>query len=117
MLHVVPWLQVTIGSQQLSASHSVAQHVEVVEAAAKESRLLALLEKYHASRKNRVIVFVLYKKEAVRMEQLLQRKGWNVAAVHGDLSQQQRTQVRCAAFNLKGLDLKPHMRAAFSCEP
>ena len=55
-----------IGSQDLAASHSVRQVVEIVEDAQKESRLDALLRQYHASRKNRVLVFALYKKVQAR---------------------------------------------------
>lgn len=74
--------QVTIGSQDLAASHSITQHVEVIEPHARDGRLLDLLQQYHGAkgRKNRVIIFVLYKKEAPRVEQLLTRKGWKVGA-------------------------------------
>ena len=37
-----------------------------------------------------VLIFALYKKEAARLEGFLQYKGYNVRAIHGDLSQ-----VRC----------------------
>jgi ATP-dependent RNA helicase DBP3 len=58
----------------------------------RDAKLLRLLEKHHgATRKNRVLVFVLYKKEAPKVEQLLRRAGWNAAAVHGDASQAART--------------------------
>ncbi|KAF6260407.1 P-loop containing nucleoside triphosphate hydrolase protein [Scenedesmus sp. NREL 46B-D3] len=84
-------VKVTIGSQDLAASHSVTQLVEVVEQHQRDDRLLALLGKYHSSRSNRIIIFVLYKKEAPRVEALLSRKGWKAAAIHGDISQTQRT--------------------------
>lgn len=57
------------------------QVVEVIDARARDDRLLELLKKYHSSRTNRVIIFVLYKKEAPRVEQLLTRKGWKVGIV------------------------------------
>ncbi|RVW34730.1 DEAD-box ATP-dependent RNA helicase 5 [Vitis vinifera] len=54
--------------------------------------------------RNRVLVFVLYKKEAARVENMLQRRyspficycfhlprGWNVVSIHGDKAQQART--------------------------
>lgn len=67
--------------------------MEVVEGNARDDRLLTLLQQHHGSkgRKNRIIIFVLYKKEAPRVEALLSRKGWNAAAIHGDISQAQRT--------------------------
>jgi hypothetical protein len=52
-------VKVTIGSQDLAASHSVTQLVEVVEQHQRDDRLLALLGKYHSSRSNRIIIFVL----------------------------------------------------------
>jgi ATP-dependent RNA helicase DBP3 len=52
-------VKVTIGSQDLAASHSVTQLVEVVEQQQRDDRLLALLGKYHSSRSNRIIIFVL----------------------------------------------------------
>lgn len=55
------------------------QIVEVIEPTARDSRLDELLRKYHASRKNRVLVFVLYKKEAARVEAMLRKKGWKVS--------------------------------------
>ena len=36
---------------------------------------------------NRVLVFVLYKKEATRIEEVLQRQGWKVTSVQGDKTQ------------------------------
>ena len=83
--------KVTIGSEDLAASHTVKQIVEVVDGAGRDRLLDSLLNKYHSSRKNRVIIFVLYKKEAARVESMLQKRGWNAAAVHGDISQAQRT--------------------------
>ncbi|KAK9820507.1 hypothetical protein WJX72_011094 [[Myrmecia] bisecta] len=84
-------VKVTIGSQDLSASHSVTQVVEVIDPQKRDARIIELLQQYHSSRKNRIILFVLYKKEATRVESMLTRKGWKAVAVHGDISQQQRT--------------------------
>lgn len=67
------------------------QTVEVIDPQQRDRRIEELLRKHHASRKNRIIIFVLYKKEAARVEAMLGRKGWSAVAVHGDASQQQRT--------------------------
>ncbi|OQR88668.1 DEAD/DEAH box RNA helicase [Thraustotheca clavata] len=83
-------VKVTIGSDDLAASENVTQIVEVVDEYGRDSKLDSLLKKYHSSRKNRVLVFVLYKKEAVRVETMLNRKGWKCTAIHGDKGQQQR---------------------------
>ena len=84
-------VRVAVGSLDLAANRNVSQLVEVVDPSSKEQRLLQLLKEYHASRSNRVLIFALYKKEASRLESLLRGKGFHVGAIHGDLSQAQRT--------------------------
>lgn len=61
-------LRVTVGSEELCANHRVTQIVEVVQQFEKDRKLFALLEKYHASRRNRILIFVLYKKEAADLQ-------------------------------------------------
>ena len=85
-----PYAKVTVGSDDLSASHSVKQIVEVCEPDERDGKLIPLLGKYHKSRKNRILIFVLYKKEAARVEQFLNRKGFPCVAVHGDMGQRDR---------------------------
>ena len=84
-------VKVTIGNPELAASATVKQIVQVVEPNVRDGLLLDLLSKYHSSKKNRVLVFVLYKKEAARVEEFLKRKGWPCSAIHGDMSQEART--------------------------
>ena len=52
----------------------------MIEPQRRDQRIDELLQKYHKTRKNRVIVFVLYKKEASRVEAQLGKKGWKVRA-------------------------------------
>eukprot|EP01125_Pyxidicula_operculata_P009261 TRINITY_DN305_c0_g2_i1.p1 TRINITY_DN305_c0_g2~~TRINITY_DN305_c0_g2_i1.p1 ORF type:complete len:516 (-),score=161.60 TRINITY_DN305_c0_g2_i1:37-1584(-) len=85
-------IKVTIGSDSLSANKRVEQIVEVIDSDARDKRLLELLNEYHKSRKNRVLVFALYKKEASRLESFLNNKGWKSVSIHGDKSQAHRTQ-------------------------
>ncbi|CAK9436803.1 uncharacterized protein LODBEIA_P13250 [Lodderomyces beijingensis] len=87
--------KVTIGDRdELSANKRITQIVEVLDDKfQKEKKLISLLHKYQATgtQNNKILVFALYKKEASRIENLLHRHGFKVAAIHGDLSQQQRT--------------------------
>ncbi|KAJ2367585.1 RNA-dependent ATPase [Coemansia sp. RSA 2611] len=83
-------VHVSIGADELAINERVEQIVEVIDGKQKSFRLLELLKKYHKTRKNRVLVFALYKKEAGRLEEMLQRKGYNCVAIHGDKSQNQR---------------------------
>ncbi|KNC78261.1 hypothetical protein SARC_09300 [Sphaeroforma arctica JP610] len=83
--------KVTIGSDDLQATTSVTQVVEVIDRNEKDKKLTALMKKHHNG-KNRILIFVLYKKEAPRVERFLQQKGYKCGAVHGDLNQYQRTE-------------------------
>ncbi|CAA7411009.1 unnamed protein product [Spirodela intermedia] len=85
-------VKVVVGSEDLAANHDVMQIVEVLDDQSRDKRLVSLLEKYHTSKSNRVLVFVLYKKEAARVETMLQRRGWKVVSVHGDKAQNARTE-------------------------
>jgi len=84
-------IRVTIGSEDLAAGTNITQTVEVIDDQARFSRLTKLLAQHHHTRKNRIIIFVLYKKEAARIESRLQQKGWNCVSIHGDKSQDMRT--------------------------
>lgn len=84
-------IKVVVGSEDLAANHDVMQIVEVLEDTSRDRRLVSLLEKYHQSQRNRVIVFVLYQKEADRVERMLQGRGWKVVAIHAGKPQSTRT--------------------------
>jgi len=84
-------VKVVIGDIELTANKRITQIVDVVDPKDKNQILIGLLEKYHKSRQNRILIFTLYKKEATRVEKYLWDKGWKVAAIHGDKSQTDRT--------------------------
>ncbi|KAJ3090847.1 RNA-dependent ATPase [Physocladia obscura] len=85
-------VHITVGSKDLSANVDIEQRVEVlVDNRAKENRLISLLRDYHKSRKNRIMIFALYKKEAARLEQFVRGLGYNANAIHGDLTQDKRS--------------------------
>ncbi|KAK9460349.1 P-loop containing nucleoside triphosphate hydrolase protein [Lipomyces oligophaga] len=91
-------VKVMIGDREseLKANSRIEQIVEVVDPREKENRLLQVLKQYipnprQHQKDNKILIFALYKKEASRVEQMLTRRGYNIAAIHGDLSQVQRT--------------------------
>lgn len=84
-------IRVTVGSEDLQAGSRITQTVEVIEDRARERKLIELLKKYHANGKDRVLIFVLYKKEAPRIESSIQRQGWSCGSIHGDKTQDMRT--------------------------
>ncbi|CAK7263788.1 RNA-dependent ATPase [Sporothrix epigloea] len=81
------------GAVELQANARIAQSVEVIDQRAKERRVLAIIkqEQRGKAKNDRILVFCLYKKEAVRVENFLQGQGVNVCSIHGDLRQEQRT--------------------------
>jgi ATP-dependent RNA helicase DBP3 len=85
-------IKVNVGSESLAANLAVTQIVEVIDNKEKDRRLIQLLEKYHKTRKNKVLVFALYKKEASRLENFLQNRGYKVVSIHGDMTQLARNQ-------------------------
>lgn len=88
-------VKISIGdTDELTANKHIKQIVEVIEPMEKRGKLLELLEKYLSGSKkhDRILIFALYKKEAARVERDLRYHGYDVAALHGDLSQAQRTE-------------------------
>jgi ATP-dependent RNA helicase DBP3 len=83
-------IKVTIGSDDLAASKTITQIVEVVEERDRDKLALGLLKKYHSGG-DKVLLFVLYKKEASRVEKYLQYAGYTCCSIHGDKSQEART--------------------------
>ncbi|CAO2654330.1 Nn.00g110630.m01.CDS01 [Neocucurbitaria sp. VM-36] len=95
-------VKITIGdnvSGELRANVRIKQLVEVVDPRDKEQRLLQLLKQYQSGKNkdDRILVFCLYKKEAVRIENFIRMKGFRVGGIHGDLSQEKRS-ASLAAF-------------------
>ncbi len=76
----------------LSANKRVSQTVEVIEDRAREARLRELIGKHSKGKKknDRILVFALYKKEAARLEGVLNRWGFSCASIHGDKTQDAR---------------------------
>ncbi|KAM0683010.1 RNA-dependent ATPase [Mitosporidium daphniae] len=72
----------------LKGGSTIKQIVTVVDDhQEKEKILFSLLSKYSSGK---IILFVLYKKEADRIEQVLLKKGYKVSTIHGDKAQSAR---------------------------
>jgi ATP-dependent RNA helicase DBP3 len=77
---------------ELRANTRIKQLVEVINPDEKNGRLIQLLRQHQSGAKkdDRILIFCLYKKEAQRVHEFLQRKSFRVAGIHGDMSQAQR---------------------------
>lgn len=86
------YIQVTVGSLELSASHSITQIVEVVSEYEKRDRLMSHLAKAHEDENEtpKVLVFASTKRTCDEVTRYLREEGWGALAIHGDKQQSER---------------------------
>ncbi|KAL1917412.1 uncharacterized protein VTP21DRAFT_3805 [Calcarisporiella thermophila] len=84
------YIQVNIGSLDLSASHNVKQIVEVVPEFEKRNRLIAHLEYIMNQPEHKTLIFTGTKRTADEVTRNLRQDGWPALAIHGDKSQGER---------------------------
>ncbi|KAJ2699285.1 ATP-dependent RNA helicase dbp2 [Coemansia sp. IMI 209128] len=84
------YIQVNIGSLELSASHLIKQIVEVIPEESKRQRLSSHLERIMDQRENKSIIFAMTKRNADDITRNLRQDGWPALAIHGDKSQSER---------------------------
>jgi ATP-dependent RNA helicase DBP3 len=88
-------VKITIGSPELTINQRIQQIIDFMDDPdARDERLNQILHQYHRGGNNRILIFVMFKKEAARVDrELRQRYGWRSQAIHGDLDQNERTRV------------------------
>ena len=80
------FIQVNIGSMELTANHNIQQIVEVVSDFEKRTKLIKHLEQI--SQENaKVLIFVGTKRVADDITKYLRQDGWPALAIHGDKEQ------------------------------
>ncbi|KAJ1675984.1 ATP-dependent RNA helicase dbp2 [Spiromyces aspiralis] len=84
------FIQVTIGSEDLAASHQIKQIVEVISDFDKRNRLVTHLEKIMSYKENKTLIFTMTKRGADDITRTLRQDGWPALAIHGDKSQSER---------------------------
>jgi ATP-dependent RNA helicase DDX5/DBP2 len=70
------FIQVNIGSMDLSANHRITQIVEVVSEMEKRDRMLKLMEKVMEDRDNKILIFTGTKRVADEITRFLRQDGW-----------------------------------------
>mgnify|MGYP002718745900 CR=1 FL=1 len=83
------FIQVTIGSLELSANLNITQIVEVCSDFEKRGKLIKHLEKI-SSENAKVLIFIATKRVADDLTKYLRQDGWPALAIHGDKQQQER---------------------------
>ncbi|OAA67051.1 RNA helicase [Niveomyces insectorum RCEF 264] len=86
------FIQVNIGSLDLSANHRITQIVEVVSEGEKRDRMIKHLEKVMDDKEsqNKVLIFTGTKRVADEITRFLRQDGWPALSIHGDKQQNER---------------------------
>ncbi|XP_059469863.1 uncharacterized protein LOC132193301 [Neocloeon triangulifer] len=87
------YIQINIGSLQLSANHNILQIVDVCMEHEKQFKLSKLLQEVGAESDNKTIIFVETKRKVEEITRNIKREGWPAVAIHGDKSQPERDHV------------------------
>ncbi len=80
------FIQVNIGSMELTANHNIAQIVEVCTDFEKRAKMTKHLEAI-ANENAKVLIFVGTKRVADDITKHLRQDGWPALAIHGDKEQ------------------------------
>ncbi|ERF69514.1 ATP-dependent RNA helicase DBP2 [Endocarpon pusillum Z07020] len=84
------YIQVNIGSMDLSANHRIVQKVEIVSEFEKRDRMTKHLEEIMNDRSNKVLIFTGTKRVADEITRFLRQDGWPALSIHGDKQQNER---------------------------
>ncbi|KAJ6013766.1 RNA helicase (Dbp) [Penicillium herquei] len=84
------YIQVNIGSTDLSANHRITQIVEVMSDFEKRDRMIKHMEKIMEDRSNKIIIFTGTKRVADEITRFLRQDGWPALSIHGDKAQNER---------------------------
>jgi ATP-dependent RNA helicase DDX5/DBP2 len=84
------FIQVNIGSMELSANHRITQVVEVVSEFEKRDKMTKHLEKIMEDKDNKILIFTGTKRVADDITRFLRQDGWPALSIHGDKQQNER---------------------------
>ncbi|ALC46417.1 Rm62 [Drosophila busckii] len=86
------YIQINIGSLELSANHNIRQVVDVCDEFSKEEKLKTLLSDIYDTSENpgKIIIFVETKRRVDNLVRFIRSFGVRCGAIHGDKSQSER---------------------------
>ncbi|KAI5645473.1 DEAD/DEAH box helicase domain-containing protein [Phthorimaea operculella] len=86
------YVQINIGSLQLSANHNILQIIDVCQEHEKENKLNVLLQEIGQNQEPgaKTIIFVETKRKVENITRNIRRYGWPAVCMHGDKTQQER---------------------------
>ncbi|CAE6436263.1 unnamed protein product [Rhizoctonia solani] len=83
------FMQVNIGSMELTANHNIKQNIEICTDFEKRTKLIKHLDQI-SSENAKVLIFVGTKRVADDITKYLRQDGWPALAIHGDKEQRER---------------------------
>ncbi|CAN8096843.1 unnamed protein product [Discula destructiva] len=84
------FIQVNIGSLELSANHRITQIVEVCNESEKRDKMIRHMEKVMEDKENKILIFTGTKRVADEITRFLRQDGWPALSIHGDKQQNER---------------------------
>lgn len=84
------YIQINIGSLNLSANHNILQVIDVCDENEKDGKLIKILNDISGENDRKTIIFVETKRRADEITRSINRRGYNAVAIHGDKSQNER---------------------------
>ncbi|KAK6634221.1 putative ATP-dependent RNA helicase ddx5 [Polyplax serrata] len=87
------YIQINIGSLQLSANHNILQIVDVCSESEKQNKLSKLLNEIANEPETKTMIFVETKRKVDEIARAVTRYGYHALAIHGDKSQTDRDYV------------------------
>ncbi|KAG8276281.1 putative ATP-dependent RNA helicase ddx17 [Homalodisca vitripennis] len=86
------YIQINIGSLELSANHNIVQIVNICRDTEKDEKLSTLLQEL-SEEEGKTIVFAETKRKVDAITRTIQRGGWRAMGIHGDKNQNERDYV------------------------
>lgn len=84
------FIQVNIGSMDLSANHRITQIVEVCNESEKRDKMIRHMEKIMDDKDHKILIFTGTKRVADEITRFLRQDGWPALSIHGDKQQNER---------------------------
>lgn len=84
------YIQINIGSMNLSANQNILQIVDVCEDSEKDAKLIKLLSEIQSDRESKTIIFSETKRKVDDIRNFLMKNQFRAVAIHGDKSQRER---------------------------
>jgi ATP-dependent RNA helicase DDX5/DBP2 len=84
------YVQMNIGSMNLSANQNILQIVDVCEEHEKDEKLVKLLTEIQTDRESKTIIFGETKKKVDDIKYYLMKNNFRALGIHGDKSQRER---------------------------